>query len=120
MAKVQTRRIRPIILQADQQALSALQAIPNYTPTNPGLTTEAVNATYLKMQEAKTLEVQAIAAAAAARDAANAAEWEFHNAILGVKDQVIALYGKDSSQLQSLGLKKASEYKTPRPRPTTP
>jgi len=49
------------------------------------------------------------------------AEWEFHNMLLGVKDQVIAQYGKDSDQVstrstyqvQALGLKKKSERKAP-------
>ncbi len=47
----------------------------------------------------------------AARDTANAAEWAFHNAMLGAKDQIIAQYGDDSNEVQSLGLKKKSEYK---------
>ncbi len=38
-----------------------------------------------------------------------AAEWAFHNAVLGVKDQVKAQYGKDSDELQSVGLTKESE-----------
>ena len=44
---------------------------------------------------------------------AAAAEWEFHNAMLGVKEQAIAQYGKNSDQLQALDLKKKSEYKSP-------
>ena len=31
--------------------------------------------------------------------------------LLGAKDQVIAQYGSDSDQVQSLGLKKKSDYK---------
>jgi hypothetical protein len=52
----------------------------------------------------------------AAMDAARAAEWAFHNAMLGVKDQVIAQFGKDSNEVQALGLKKKSERKAPGPR----
>jgi len=48
-----------------------------------------------------------------ARDNAAAAEWEFHNAMLGVKDQIIAQFGKDSNQVQAIGLKKKSERKSP-------
>jgi hypothetical protein len=44
------------------------------------------------------------------------AERDFHNAILGAKDQVKAQFGKDSNELQALGLKKASEYKRPSPK----
>lgn len=52
-------------------------------------------------------------AADAARDHAVAAEWEFHNAVLGMKDQVRAQYGSDSDQVQALGLKKKSKYRAP-------
>ena len=52
-------------------------------------------------------------ALATARDAATAAEWDFHNFMLAVKEQIIAQYGKSSDQSQSLGLKKKTEYKTP-------
>jgi hypothetical protein len=33
--------------------------------------------------------------------------------LLGVKEQVIAQYGKSSDQVQALGLKKKAEYKAP-------
>jgi len=49
----------------------------------------------------------------AAHDAAIATQWEHHNLILGVKDQLIAQYGADSDEVASLGLKKKSERKTP-------
>jgi hypothetical protein len=52
----------------------------------------------------------------AARDDATAAEWEFHNALLEAKNQVKAQYGPDSNELQGLGLKKKSEFKSPGPK----
>ncbi len=42
-----------------------------------------------------------------------AAEWRFHEVMLGAKDQVIAQYGVNSDQVQALGLKKKSERKRP-------
>ncbi|HLL77504.1 MAG TPA: hypothetical protein VK421_19770 [Pyrinomonadaceae bacterium] len=62
------------------------------------------------MEAKQAAETQAAAALAAARDDAVAAEWEFHNAMLGAKEQVVAQFGKDSNEIQSLGLKKKSEY----------
>jgi hypothetical protein len=62
-------------------------------------------------------EAQTAAAAAAARDNAAGKEWNFHNLMLGVKDQVTAQFGRSSNQVQSLGRKKESEYK-PRTRKT--
>ena len=51
----------------------------------------------------------------------NGREWEFHNLILGAKDQVTAQFGRDSNEVQAVGLKKASERKAPqrRSKPTT-
>ena len=36
--------------------------------------------------------------------------------MLGVKDQVTAQFGRDSNEVQALGLKKVSERKAPRRR----
>ena len=113
MAKNQTVRIRPIILQEDLNALTALQAIANYTPANTAYAKTAIAAKLTAMKAAQDAEVNAQNALDTARDAANAAEWDFHNLLLGAKDQVIAQYGKDSDQIQALGLKKKSERKAP-------
>ena len=51
---------------------------------------------------------------AAARDNATAREWEFHNLMPGAKDQVTAQFGRDSNEVQALGLKKSSERKAPK------
>jgi hypothetical protein len=38
---------------------------------------------------------------ATARDAAAGAEWDFHNTMLAIKEQVIAKFGKSSDQVQA-------------------
>jgi hypothetical protein len=53
------------------------------------------------------------------KDDAIDAEWEFHDVMQGVDDQTIAQYGKDSNQVQSLGLKKISEYRRGRKKTIT-
>jgi hypothetical protein len=63
------------------------------------------------MLAAQEAETQAAAALAAARDDAVAAEWSYHNLVLGMKDQVLAQFGRDSNEAQAVGLKKKSEYK---------
>ncbi len=50
------------------------------------------------------------------RDEAVAAEVEYHNAILRSRDQVVAQFGKDSNEVQAVGLKKVSEYRKPKRR----
>jgi hypothetical protein len=111
MAKNQNRRIKPSHLTADENIFAALKAIDGYAPANPAYSIEALSATYTQLQSFWDIETQAEAALATARDNSVAKEWEFHNQLLGVKDQVRAQFGKDSNEVQALGLKKTSEYR---------
>lgn len=113
MAKNQNVRLRPQFLQEDRDVHTALQSLADYSPANAAYTKAALAARLAAMKSAQDAELAAQNALAAARDAANAAEWDFHNAILSAKDQVIAQYGKDSNEVQALGMKKKSERKAP-------
>lgn len=119
MAKNQGRRLPPAKLEADEGGFAALQAITGYTPINPAYSLDAVRRAHVELQSLRQAEAQAQAAAAAARESALAKEWEFHNLMLGVKEQVIAQFGKDSDEVQALGLKRKSDYKPPRRRSTS-
>jgi hypothetical protein len=112
----QSRRLKPSQIQADRDAFSALQAVTGYAPANPAYALTTVTATQASLAAAQAAEAQADAAAAAARDNAVAREWEFHNMMLGVKDQIVAQFGSDSNEVQAVGLKKKSEYSRPKPR----
>jgi hypothetical protein len=116
MAKKQTVRIRPSILQGDLDAYTILKSLADYVPANPAYTQQAALSVVETLKNAQTAELNAYNALATARDNAAAAEWEFHNFMLGVKEQVIARYGSNSNQVQALGLKKKSERKTPGPK----
>jgi hypothetical protein len=121
MAKNQTRRMTFEVLSEDRKAFAALQGLTDYAPANPAYTTETIKAVRDRMDDLHREAIQAEVAAAAKRDAATAGEWEFHNAMLGAKMQVRAQFGPDSDEVQALGLKKKSEYKTrTRRRQTTP
>ncbi len=119
MAKDETKRLAPATLAQDEAALDALQNIAGYEPNNPNYRVEAVAQAREAMRAAQAAENQAAAAAGVARDAAANLEWAYHNLILGVKDQVRGQFGKDSAQLQGLGLKRISEYKSKRPKART-
>ena len=119
MAKDQTKRIPPATIEGDRNSLAALQAITNYQPVNPNFSTEALTTALSALSNAQRAETQAAAAAASARDAAVKKEWEFHNLVLGMRDQVAAQFGRDSNEIQAVGLKKISEYKS-RARTTAP
>lgn len=120
MAKDEMRRIPPTTLSADQQSFQALQAITGYAPANGDYSLANLKSNLKAMQDTQAAETQALAAANAARDAATAAEWDFHNLMLGVKTQIYAQYGSDSNEVQALGLKKKSEYKRPSRRASKP
>lgn len=112
-----TRRLAPAQIAEDEEAFAALKAITNYAPANPTYTLAAIEQAYKEMQDARTAEVQADAAAKAASDNVVEKQTAFHNLIIGSKDQVTALFGRDSNQAQSIGRKKPSERKSPQRRP---
>ena len=114
MAKNQTIRVRPTALQGDLDALTALHSFPDYAPANTTYALTALETALTQMKSGQDDELAAQNALASSRDAAASAEWGFHNLMLGVKDQVVAQYGADSDEVQSLGLKKKSEYKAPK------
>lgn len=118
MAKNETKRLTLSVLDADKAAFAALQVITNYAPANPAYSITAVSDALDELNVAQASEARATAAAAAARDNNVNRQWNFHNLMLGVKDQVTAQFGRNSNQAQAVGRKKPSEYKprTRRPR----
>ena len=117
MARNETRPLPASQLSANEDAFAALQSINGYAPNNSAYTLAAVTTAHDALLVKQWAAVRAEAAAASARDEAVAESWRFHNLILGVKDQVRAQFGKDSAEVQALGLKRKSEYKTPRRKP---
>ena len=120
MAKNQTRRLTAAVVSEDRKAFDALQGITTYAPANPAYKTEAIKAVRDRMDDAQREATQAEATAKGKRGAANNAEWDFHNAMLGADTQVEAQFGNDSDEYAALGNKKKSEYKTPSRRKGTP
>lgn len=111
MSNGKTKRLQPAVLQADQDAFNALKSIANYAPANQSYTIANVTTSHNELQAAQTLAVQTQAAADAARDQLVAKQWAFHDMMLAAKDQVKAQYGPNSDEVQSMGIKKKSEYK---------
>ena len=113
MSTNQPSPLSPGKLQADETAFIALQQMATYAPANQTYTVQAVQALADAMMAAHAAEKVAADLLDAKRDASAAAEQAFHDAMLSVKDQVIAQYGKNSDEVASLGLKKRVEYKRP-------
>jgi hypothetical protein len=112
MAK-QSRRLAPTQIAEDEEAFAALKAIANYAPSNPAYSIAAIEHAYQELQDARTEEVQADAAAKAASNKVVEKQSNFHDMIIGSKDQVTAQFGRNSNEAQSIGRKKPSEYKAP-------
>ena len=110
----ETRRLRPADLQKDTDTLDAIEGISNYEPSKRELTLDQLRTLEKEMKDAKKIEVQKNGEAKAARDNAVKSEHAFHNAILAAKDQVRAQFGTDSNEYQSIGMKKKTEYKSPK------
>jgi hypothetical protein len=113
MGNNETRRIDPKAILDDKKSLSNVKAMSDYHPAKAGITVEAADSQHTAMTAAQEAEAVAKKAWEAARDAATQAEWDFHNFMLEVKQQVVAQYGDSSDQAQAVGLKKKSEYKKP-------
>jgi hypothetical protein len=116
MSKNPTRRLSPSVLSEDETVFNALQNMTGYTPPNAVYAITAITQALKDMRAAHVDEDQGEAAQATRRDTSMNKEWTFHNLVIGAKEQAVALYGKDSTQVQELGLKRKSEYKTRRPK----
>jgi hypothetical protein len=92
---------------------SLIHALNDYAPANPALRADAVSALEARLRQAEETEILARKALEAARDARIAAGWELHNTMLDVKAAVIGQYGANSDAVQSLGLKRKSDYRRP-------
>jgi cytoskeletal protein RodZ len=113
MARNESRRLKPAQVADNKVRAANLQAMAGYASANPAYAAAKVTAAAAKMDEMRAKEAQAQAAADTARDEAVASEWELHNVVLGVKDQVVAQFGRDSTQAQDMGLTRKSERKAP-------
>lgn len=111
MARDETKRLNPSVIEEDKDSFAGLKTITNYAPANQAYTVAAIETAQTDMLDAQERLAQAEAAAATARDIATAAEWKFHNLMLGGKDQVTAQFGRNSNEVQAVKRKKTSEYK---------
>ena len=114
MAKNETRRLIPIVILQDRDAFSAVQAVTGYAPANSAFTVAKLQTYQNNMDTAQQGYAQALAAFESAKNDLIASEWGFHNLVLGAKDQVVAQFGADSNEVEAVGLKRKSEYKSPK------
>jgi hypothetical protein len=121
MAKNQTKPVNAKVLKADSDALAAIKKMTGYQPADPNSPYTLVKLTAAEQaaDDAADGHAQAKAAHKTARDGDVAAQWALHNAALGARQQVVALFGDDSEQAAAVGLKKKSERAKPTRATTT-
>jgi hypothetical protein len=114
MASTANPRIAPQQIEADIETYLALKVIDNYTPHNARYTLPSAADALARLRAVEEAAIHAHNTLAAARDALLTAQRDFHEIILGAKNEVRALFGPDSDQVASLGLKKKSERSKPK------
>lgn len=112
VADKKSRRINPKLLAEDLESLDALDTIDAYTPSNPNLTAAKLKGLRGTMMENQAAEARDAATLAASRDNAAASEWAVHEATVGMRDQVVAQFGRESNEAQAVKRKKPSERKS--------
>lgn len=107
------RRLSSQILNQDTDSFNGLNTIPTYKTTRSEAMPESLQQAYRTMLAQQQAETEKLALYRAASDAARMAEWEFHNAVLAMKEVVRGQFGSDSDEAQAVGLKKKSDRKRP-------
>lgn len=108
-----TRRLPSQSISQDINSLHGLQTISTYNTTRTDASVEKLQQAYQTMLAQQQSETEKLTLYRSAADAARLAEWEFHNAVLAMKEVIRGQYGSDSDQAQAVGLKKKSERKRP-------
>ena len=108
-----TRRLRPQTISQDITSFHGLQTVSTYNTTRADASAAKLQEVYQAMLISQQIETEKLALYRATSDAARLAEWEFHNAVLAMKEVVCGQYGSDSDQAQAVGLKKKSDRKRP-------
>ena len=113
MARNENKALKPDIIAADREALLALKQREGYAPANQSIRPEALSAIETRLSEAEEGVVHATQALKVASNLRTARAWELHNAMLLAKAAVTSQYGPNSDAIESLGLKKKSNYRRP-------
>ncbi|MEH2183388.1 hypothetical protein [Nostoc sp.] len=112
-AQDKTRCLPSQSISQDINSFHGLQTISTYNTTRTDASVANLQQSYQTMLAQQQSETEKLTLYRAATDAARLAEWEFHNAVLAMKEVIRGQYGSDSDQAQAVGLKNKSERKRP-------
>ena len=105
----ESTQVSPKQALKDIESYLAFTALTDYRSNNPAHSRDAADLAYKNLREAELHAITTQAAADAASDALAKARRDLHDVILGIKNEIRALYGPNSDQVAALGLKKKSE-----------
>ncbi len=110
-----------MVLRDNIESSDAIDGLADYNPSNKEFSQSNIQAARADMLAKQAKETQDYGIWQASRDGAVAAEWKHNDMIRGGRTQVKAQYGENSDELQKVGLKKKSEYKSKssKPKPTS-
>lgn len=114
MADPKTRQLSQDELHEDLDSFAGLEGLANYNPSNPEYTVANGQTLKTAMQASEAAEIQKYNEWQAARDKKVADQWTFHDFTRNAKTQVKAQFGENSDEVAAVGLKKKSEYKSPK------
>jgi hypothetical protein len=104
-------QLRSVVIEEDDKAIEGLKTITGYDPRNTEVTTAKITAKQA-LRDAARAEVHNLELLlAAAQDKKAGLEHDVHDAVVVMREQVVAQYGKSSDEAVAVGLKKKSEYK---------
>ena len=120
MAKNQIVSVAAKELASNEKGFKALKQMKGYNPSNKNYTLDKGLVIDKSLSDLQTEEAGITKALNDVIDKRIKAEWAVHNYMLGAANQVIAQYGDDSNEYESLGYKKKSDYKAPKRKPIPP
>jgi hypothetical protein len=105
-----TRRLPSRVIDADIDSLNGLGIVNDYVPVRDEASPPELKKARELMQTRQQEETKLTVTLKAAIQAARQAEWDFHNAVIAMKESVKGQFGADSDAAQAVGFKKKSEY----------
>jgi hypothetical protein len=109
----QLKRLPPDVIAADRELLRAVQSLSDYQPINSLYSIAIMQQQEACLTQAELTIVRLEEELKQARMVAIETSHALHTTGLGMKDQVIAQYGQDSTAVEIIGLTRKSAHKRP-------
>jgi len=121
-AEDHAKRLTPKQIKDDQDMIVIIKEIPGYAPSNKDFELSKLPPLEAALEASGQDEVKKEAAVATARDVSRAAEWAYHDFVLGARQAVKSQFGENSTQAQDVGFVRKSERAKPtrKAKPSTP